>query len=303
MPTITSNITRVSKAILTNIFAGLAPKAYMRYTHETGRGLQEEGSGDITTYFFQCYEDYLRYLDLTDDSIKDYLNNKVLLEYGPGDLPGMALIFYAKGANKVYCVDRFPLLSFSAFNSEALQTIIDKLSPDEQQRAKNCFKEFGNPGSGLKPECIEYITHKKGLSQLDQAIDLIYSRAVLEHVNSLPETFQDMYRALKPSGIALHKVDLKSHGLHQENPLDFLTWPDYLWNIMYCNKGVPNRYRIDKYRKVIGQTAFKIELLEAVEECDEETAQKIKPKLAKKFSDISIVDLKWLSFWMRVKKR
>lgn len=302
MPTITSTITRVSKAILTNIFAGLAPRAYIRYTHETGRGLQEEGSEDITGYFFQCYEDYLRYLDLTDDSIKDYLNDKVLLEYGPGDMPGMALILYAKGANKVYCVDRFPLLSFSAFNSEALQAIIDKLSADEQQRAKNCFNEFGNPSSGLKPECIEYITHKKGLSQLNQEIDLTYSRAVLEHVNSLSETFQDMYRALKPSGIAVHKVDLKSHGLHRENQLDFLTWPDYLWKIMYSNKGVPNRYRIDEYRKVINQTDFKIELMETVEACDNETATQIKPKLAKDFSHITIEDLKCLSYWIRLKK-
>ncbi|MCD2451822.1 class I SAM-dependent methyltransferase [Methylicorpusculum oleiharenae] len=302
MPNTISDVIRISKAIATNIFAGLAPYSYVRFTNETGRGLKEEHFGDVSEYFFDCYSDYLQYLNISEQYINDYLKNKLLLEYGPGDLPGLALIFYAKGAKKVFCVDRFPLLSLSEFNIKTINSIIEKLSPDEQHRAKESFNKFGEPSSGFRTECIEYLITKKGLSNLNNTIDFVYSRAVLEHVNNLRSTFDDMYRALRTSGIALHKVDLKSHGLHQDNPLDFLKWPDYLWAVMYCNKGVPNRYRLNKYKEIIESTAFKIERLDVVEECEDIVVDQIRPKLNHKFRDIRTKDLKCLSFWVVLKK-
>ena len=36
--------------------------------------------------------------------------NKVIIELGPGDFLGVALLAFSKGADKVYCVDRFPLV-------------------------------------------------------------------------------------------------------------------------------------------------------------------------------------------------
>lgn len=38
----------------------------------------------------------------------------------------------------------------------------------------------------------------------DQSVDLIYSRAVLEHVGNLPRAAQEMARVLKPGGFCLH---------------------------------------------------------------------------------------------------
>jgi hypothetical protein len=44
-------------------------------------------------------------------------------------------------------------------------------------------------------------------------LDLIISQAVLEHVDSLPETYRAMFTWLKPGGFASHVIDFSAHDL------------------------------------------------------------------------------------------
>ena len=44
------------------------------------------------------------------------------------------------------------------------------------------------------------------------SLDLIFSQAVLEHVDSLEETYQAMFAWLKPGGYASNMIDFSSHG-------------------------------------------------------------------------------------------
>ena len=62
-------------------------------------------------------------------------------------------------------------------------------------------------------------------------MDVIISRAVLEHVFDLDTAFGAMHRLLKPGGRMAHKVDLRDHGLFTDggqNALEFLTVSDRL---------------------------------------------------------------------------
>src|SRR5262249_21742811 len=45
------------------------------------------------------------------------------------------------------------------------------------------------------------------------SLDLIYSQAVLEHVDALQETYQGMFKWLKPGGYASHIIDFSAHSL------------------------------------------------------------------------------------------
>jgi SAM-dependent methyltransferase len=127
---------------------------------------------------------------------------------------------------------------------------------------------------------------------------LVVSRAVLEHVNDLPATFRDMRRALAPDGVALHLVDLKSHGLHRRNPLDFLTWPDVLWTLMYSCKGVPNRLRPGDYRAAAQAAGLEIASMVATGRARREDVTEVRPHLAAPFRGLSDDELAWLGFWM-----
>jgi hypothetical protein len=42
--------------------------------------------------------------------------------------------------------------------------------------------------------------------------DVVFSQAVLEHIDRLPEAYQAMRSWLKPGGFVSHQIDLKSHG-------------------------------------------------------------------------------------------
>lgn len=298
-----STIRRVLRAVATNLLAQLAPGAYVRWTGQTGRGAAaEEEASDIARYFQDCVTDYAQQLGASDGLIDPFVRGKVLLEYGPGDLPGVAALMCAHGAAKVYCVDRFPLVTLSDKNAHALQRLIDAEPEHRRAGAQACLRD-GRVEHGFDPRRIEYLVRPSGLSQLRDAVDLVYSRAVLEHVDDLESTFSDMVAAMRPGALAIHLVDLRSHGLHRRNPLDFLAWSSTLWKLMYSAKGVPNRWRIDRYRDIIGKLPVDVLALQATRLAEPELVAAVRPALARPFRGVGDEDLRWLGFWLVFRKR
>lgn len=297
-----ADLVRVLKACATNQYARFAPRRYLEATGETGRGAGEETVADIAAYFRSCFDDYFEQLGVHADHITDFLQGRRCLEYGPGDLPGVALLMYAHGAEKVWCVDRFALVRWSARNIAVARALVAPLPPTIRERAATAFLVPGDPGSGLDPGRVEYLVRPGGLSGLVDEAHFAYSRAVLEHVDDLAATIEDMERALVSGGMAIHQVDLRSHGLHRRNPLDFLTWPESLWRAMYSQKGVPNRWRVDRYRDILKSTSLAIERLEPIEQFDQCFISEIRPHLAKNFRAVSDDDLRCSVLWMTARK-
>lgn len=301
-PNIGGTLRRVVQATLTNQIARYAPSLYVRLTGQTGRGAGEEGVDEVGEYFQNCFDDYFEKLGVAAPEQADFLRGKRLVEYGPGDVPGVAILAIAHGAEQVICVDRFPMVRMSAKNVQIVNTMLDRLPQPLRDRADRCFKKPGQPDSGFDPRHIQYKVQSSGLSELSNEIDLIISRAVLEHVNDLQASFHDMYAALKPGGTAIHLVDLKSHGLHRVNPLDFLSWSPWLWSLMYSAKGVPNRLRVDTYRHAVAQSGLElISLLPTVHALPADV-RAIRPHLAKPFRALSDADLSCLGFWLVCRK-
>ncbi|HED39460.1 MAG TPA: methyltransferase domain-containing protein [Chromatiales bacterium] len=295
-------VIRCLRAVASNQVARLAPRFYLNVTSQTGRGSHVETVKEVADYFFECFDDYFRKLGVPREDITAYLSGKSVLEYGPGDLPGVGMLMYAHGAEKVICVDRFSMVSINQKNTQILENIISRLDGEALERVMSCFNDFGEISSGFAENRICYYIHPNGLSGLKNSVDLVYSRAVLEHVNDLYATFLDMASALKTGGTAIHKVDLKSHGLHEKNPLDFLVWPTRLWNLMYAHKGAPNRWRLNKYLEVIEMIPVDTILIEATELAAESDVDNIGPYLAKPFQEVSKEDLAWLGFWLVLRK-
>lgn len=293
---------RIIKAVITNQIARFMPKSYLRITQQTGRGSNEGHPEEIAAYFGQCFDDYCKILGKEECDIGNTLRGKRVLEYGPGDLAGVALLFYAHGAEQVICVDHFPMMRLSAKNKAVIQCLINGLDEEVRNRAEAAIIRSNGEIEGFLPDAISYLIRPNGLAAMDEAFDIIISRSVLEHVNNLKESFNDMYFCLKPGAIAVHKVDLKSHGLHQDNQLDFLTWSPFLWRLMYSAKGVPNRWRIDTYRRLIVSTGFNCELITNTQEAEIEEIRQVRSLLPPLFESLSDADLLCLGFWMVIKK-
>lgn len=293
---------RIVQATLTNQIARFAPSFYVQMTGQTGRGAGEVHLDDVSEYFERCFEEYFEQLGVSKSALTDYVKGKRLLEYGPGDMPGVAMLMVAHGAEQVLCVDRFPLVRMSPKNVQIVKLMLEHLSPAQRERAESCFIQKAQPQSGFDSRLIDYLVRPSGLSGLQNEMDLVFSRAVLEHVNDLPATFRDMHAALKPGGIAIHLVDLKSHGLHRRNPLDFLCWPAWLWSLMYSGKGVPNRLRVNAYRDAATQSGLEILTLEPTLRASPEDVRAVRTELATPFRELSEEDLSWLGFWLICRK-
>lgn len=293
---------RIVQASVTNQIARYAPALYVRLTEQTGRGAEQEDIGEVGDYFQSCFDDYFEKLGVEKHARSHFLCGKHILEYGPGDVPGVAILMFAHGAARVVCVDRFPLVRMSPKNVEIVKKMLERLPAPLRTRAESCFKQVAHPESGFDPHCVDYLVRPSGLSGLTNSVDLVISRAVLEHVNDLQASFKDMYAALKPGGTAIHLVDLKSHGLHRSNPLDFLSWPSWLWSLMYSAKGVPNRWRINSYRSAVAQSGLQLISLVPTIHALPNDVKAVRPYLAKPFRTLPDEDLSCLGFWLVCQK-
>lgn len=289
---------RFTRATLTNQLARFTPQLYVKLTQQTGRGDGKADPSETADYFLRCFDDYREQLGLDRDQTRDFLRGKSLLEYGPGDVLGVALLMYANGAEFVQCVDRFPLERVTAKNIRTYMELMDRLEPEQRERARSAFNDFGKPESGLNPRLLNYSVTQDGLINKQDTYDLIISRSVLEHVNLLDTTISDMARALRADGIAVHKVDLKSHGLDRYQSFDFLTWPESIYKLMNSHKGSPNRWRVDKYKELVNRHGLRFRTLVPTGQLEAEKINRIRPKLASSFRDIASDELSWLGFWM-----
>ena len=299
---LTEKAIRVGKAVITNQVARLMPRFYLRLTHQTGRGSNEEQPGDIADYFWQCFADYCKVLGFSEHDAGVMLGDKRVLECGPGDIPGVALLFYAHGAVQVFCVDRFPMMRLTPKNTAVIQCLLERLEGQARARAETAILRVNGEITGFAPAAVTYLVRPDGLAILNSEVDLIISRAVLEHVNDLEATFSDMYQCLKSGAMAVHQVDLKSHGLHRGNQLDFLAWSPFLWRLMYSAKGVPNRWRVDTYRRMIEDAGFEGKLLETTQQAAIDEVRQVRPLLSSLFNTLSDEDLSCLGFWMVITK-
>jgi SAM-dependent methyltransferase len=288
----------IARAAITNQIARVAPKTYFRAIRETGRGPLGGSEAELAEYSKKCFQAYVDRLRGKDGGESWIQDNFKVLELGPGDFPGVAVLFIAHGAKQVTCVDRFPLLSMSAFNRRALAHLVGALGKPEARRAKQAFKVHGDPESGLNPERIRYIVNPHGHSDLRDWADAIVSTAVLEHVDQLQATFEDMHHALRPGGKAVHLVDLRSHRLHRENPLDFLVWPEPIWQLMFSHKGAPNRARVGEYLSAVRGAGLEIDEITPTGRYDPEVVQAIRPHLASRFALQTDEQLSWQAFWL-----
>jgi hypothetical protein len=159
------------KATLSNQLARFAPGLYMRLTRQTGRGKEEQPPHEVARYFLSCFQDYHEQLQLTASEFSTFICGKQVLEYGPGDILGVALLLYAHGAESVHCVDRFSLHKRSERNVRVYESLLESLSGQTRERACSAFVEYGKPTSPFKSSAITYCISADGLAGATRQYD------------------------------------------------------------------------------------------------------------------------------------
>lgn len=239
------------KAILSGLATYLPGLNYLKPTGGTGSARY-------------CYSIWLRHL------ILGYANGlhrsipAVVAELGPGDSIGIGLAALLSGVRKYYALDlvRYSDLSSNLAILDELVGLFANREPvpgdEEFPRANPKLDCYAFPfhilddaalSAALNPiriaairSSIEHsdvghsmITYKAPWADSnvieDHSVDMIYSQAVLEHIDDMSGVYNAMRRWLKPAGVMSHQIDFKCHG-KADTWNGHWAYSDWVWKLV-----------------------------------------------------------------------
>jgi hypothetical protein len=260
-----------------------------------------------------CYSVWLRHLT------KSYQNGLCVrppsrvAELGPGDSIGIGLAALLCGADRYYGLDALPLANLrrnlgifdelvELFRARAaipgdeefpgvkprLQAydfpaaLFDCPDASRIERIRRSIEDPLHPDSLIRyvapwwdPKVIEH-----------GVIDMIFSQAVLEHVDALETAYSAMRAWLVPGGWLSHQIDFKSHGT-AEDWNGHWTYGDTTWRLLRGRRAfLINRQPHSEHLRLLSETGFTVV-------CDEAANGPAieRRKLAPRFAALSDADL------------
>lgn len=202
------------------------------------------GGTDSARY---CYSVWMRHLVMAR---KNGLINRLesVAELGPGDSIGIGLAALISGVKRY---SAFDIVRYADNNKnlEIFNDLIELFSsaediPDDNEfpNLKPVIDSYLFPNHILRKEYISETLNKKRVESIkniintaksrsddnveisyyapwydaafvkEESIDMVFSQAVLEHIDDLESVYRTLYRWLKPGGFMSHVIDFKSHG-------------------------------------------------------------------------------------------
>lgn len=221
---------------------------------------QRTGGTDSARY---CYSVWLRHLVMAK---RNGLNAhpEVVAELGPGDSLGIGVAALLSGCERYFAFD---LVEFANQKrnlqvfSELIRLFQERAPiPDEAEfpKVKPVLSSYAFPSDILDENRLEQALAKPRLERIrrsleeingvdslvqyrapwqrtnaleSNSVDMIFSQAVLEHIDDLGGTYEAMRAWLKPTGFVSHQIDFKCHGTATEWNGHF-RYGDFMWRII-----------------------------------------------------------------------
>jgi len=266
-----------------------------------------------------CYSVWLRHLVMANNA-KLNTDPKVIAELGPGDSLGTGLAALISGAEKYYAFDVVKH-SNTVRNLNVFEEIVslfkakeDIPGADEFPKLKPFLQSYDFPSHFLSEERLKLaladeriekirsallnIDRKKSIIDYkvpwfdskminEESVDMIFSQAVLEHVDDLSNTYQAMHRWLKKNGYISHEIDFKCHGMACEWNGHWI-YSDFVWKIIRGKRPfLLNREPHSTHLNLLSREGFAVL-------CDKKIKSEScinRDKLPHRFKDISDDDL------------
>lgn len=266
-----------------------------------------------------CYSVWLRHMVIAKGSGLN-TSPKVIVELGPGDSLGIGLAGLISGCEKYFALDAVVHAS-SARNKatfDELVLLFQNRTPipgdDEFPNIRPKLVCYDFPADVLDEERMHFalspsrlegireslnstntstsmISYMAPWDNMDlierQSVDLIYSQAVLEHIDDLKSVYGNMYAWLKPNGYLSHQIDYKCHGTADEWNGHW-TYSDLVWSLIRGNRS----YLINREPHSTHIRIMQSEHFDVVCEIIFESESRIKiNQLASRFKTMSSNDL------------
>lgn len=266
-----------------------------------------------------CYSVWLRHLVLAAESNQNS-DPQSIAELGPGDSLGIGLAALLSGAGKYLAFDvyeyasaernlaildelvelfrtraaipdemEFPGVSPKLRNYEFPSAVLtekrldDALAPARLNRIRESLKNCKSDSSLIQYRA-PWVSEKVIVRE---SIDLVFSQAVLEHVEDLAGVYACMYSWLKPNGFLSHQIDLKCHGWAKEWNGHW-AYSDFMWKLVRGKDAwMINREPKSTHMRILRESGFKVIRCDPVR-----TPSNLKREsVAKKFQNFESEDL------------
>jgi hypothetical protein len=237
-----------------------------------------------------CYSVWLRHVVMAHHNGLSTCP-RVAAELGPGDSIGIGLAALLSGVDKYYAFDIVeyadvgrnvaifddlialfagkedipgddefprvePKLDCYAFPNDVLtdERLRAALEPGRLKMIRASILDMNRPGSVVQYKVPWY----DSTIVEEDSLDMIFSQAVLEHVDEIKLTYGKMHTWLKPNGVMSHAIDFKSHDSADEWNGHW-AYGDSVWKIVrgkrpYLINRLPHSHHID----LIHKNGFKI---------------------------------------------
>lgn len=251
--------------------------------------LKRKGTGgtDMSAY---CYSVWLRHMVMAQQNNLN-TNPQVVAELGPGDSLGIGLTALIFGAEEYHAFDVVEFAdikkNLSVFDEIVMFAQEKRNIPDENEfpAVKPYLDNYSFPHAIFPKERLNKCLEPKRLEKIRKSIlnphrydsviryvvpwasqsvqkkntvDLIFSQAVLEHVDDLKSTYQAMYDWLGDGGYLSHQIDFKSHGT-SKNWNGHWLYPEVLWNLIKGKRlYLLNRQPYSVHKLFLKQEGFSI---------------------------------------------
>ena len=153
---------------------------------------------------------------------RQYLHGRSVLEIGPGENFGAALILRCWGARRVAVTDRFLATFDGGYNGmlyEEIARALKAADPDaDVSPLLNCAEAREHPQevvTSMDVPLEEIAAHSR------EPFDVTLSNAVFEHLSDPLAAFQALHEVSAPRGVGYHQVDFRDHR-DFSRPLEFL---------------------------------------------------------------------------------
>jgi hypothetical protein len=202
-------------------------------------------------------------------------------EVGTGHIPLVPIGFFLSGVAQTITVDSHQRIDWGltrdclawmvSHRSDVERLYADSVRRDVFSERFAVLKKWQDtPARFLKEAGIEYIAPMDAAhtNLPSQSMDCHFSATVLEHIQPavLADIFTEAKRILKPTGTAMHFVDLSDHFQHQDKSIaqiNFLKFSDSEWNQIAGNEfAYCNRLRASDYLKLFQRLGFAVKKIE-----------------------------------------
>jgi len=257
----------------------------------------------------RCVEYDIHVADDWLKRLKEYIpaytiQNKHILELGPGSDLGVGLYLLSKSAKKYTAVDIYDLASNvspdfynSFFTYLQGKEHINTISLEEELR-----KTQHNNNDKLNYICTPDFNFTEVISS-DDKVDIIFSNAAFEHFSNFQKTIRDLNKIVLPGSILIASVDLCTHSrwIRDKDPNNIYRYSNLLYKLFSFNSS-PNRIRPYQYKAALEQNNWENIVIQPKMSLDNKRLICFQDHLNKNFKD-AVNQMDYLSIWICATKQ